>query len=193
VSTRRGPALVLFPGAGSSSDHPALVAIERASPWPTVRADFPYRRAGRRAPDRPAVLLTCVVEEVAVLGPGPVVLAGRSMGGRICSLAVAGGLVEAIGLVLISYPLHPPGRPDRLRVEHFGRIEVPTLFVSGTRDPFGTPAEFEEHLAAIVGPVTWVPLDGLGHDLRGADETVAGLVADFLRTLPVPGRRRSRG
>ena len=75
------------------------------------------------------------------------------MGGRICSLAVADGL-PAAGLVLISYPLHPPGRPERLRIEHLPALEVPCLFISGTRDSFGTPEELEQHTKVIPGDVT---------------------------------------
>jgi len=74
-----------------------------------------------------------------------VFLGGRSMGGRMCSIAVAEGL-PAAGLVLISYPLHPPGKPDTLRVDHFKNISVPCLFVSGTSDAFGTPAEIKKHV-----------------------------------------------
>ena len=98
-----GPALLLFPGAGTGSDHPSLRAIEAASPWPTVRADFVYRKAGRRSPDRPAVLIQAVVDEAEKIASPFLVLGGRSMGGRICSIAVAQGLVTAAGLVLISY------------------------------------------------------------------------------------------
>ena len=85
----------------------------------------------------------------------PVVIAigGRSFGGRMCSLAVAEGLSVA-ALVLISYPLHPPGRPDRLRTEHFPALDLPCLFVSGRRDAFATPEELERETAAIPGPVT---------------------------------------
>ena len=158
-SKRRGPGgLLLFPGAGSPASHPSLVAIEAAvAPLPTSRADFPYRREGRRAPDRPPKLLACVVEEAGLLAeragvaPERLVLGGRSMGGRMCSIAVADGL-PAAGLVLISYPLRPPGKPDKLRIEHFPRLTVPCLFVSGTRDSFGTPDELEAHTKAIPGP-----------------------------------------
>jgi predicted alpha/beta-hydrolase family hydrolase len=104
------------------------------------------------------------------------------MGGRICSMAVADGL-PAAGLALISYPLHPPGRPDRLRIEHLPALAVPCLFVSGTRDAFGTPAELERHTAAIAGAVTHVWIDGKGHDLKGADEEVAAAVADWAHGL----------
>lgn len=105
------------------------------------------------------------------------------MGGRICSMAVADGLVTAAGLVLISYPLHPPGRPDRMRTEHFERLRVPCLFVSGTRDAFGSPAELEAATAAIPGPVTHQWIDGKDHALRGTDSVVPGLVADWVTAL----------
>ncbi len=114
--------------------------------------------------------------------PERIVLGGRSMGGRICSMAVADGLPGA-GLVLICYPLHPPGKPDRLRIEHLPSLEVPCLFISGTRDAFGTPAELEEHTEAIPGPVTHVWLEGKGHDLKGADAVIARHVADWLTTI----------
>ena len=179
-------AVLLFPGAGSSATSPSLVAIEEAlRPLPVARRDFPYRREGRKAPDRPPKLLACVVEEAgrlaaeAGVAPKRIVLGGRSMGGRICSIAVAEGL-PAAGLALVSYPLHPPGRPDRLRIEHFPTIQVPCLFVSGTRDAFGTPAELEEHTAAIPGDVTHVWIEGKGHDLKGCDQLVAQAVADWL-------------
>lgn len=180
-------ALLLFPGAGSAASHPSLVAIEESlAPLPVARADFPYRREGRRAPDRAPKLLACVVEEAGLLaeragvGAASIVLGGRSMGGRMCSMAVADGL-PAAGLVLIAYPLHPPGKPDRLRVEHFPRLDLPCLFISGTRDPFGTPEELEAHTAAIPGPVTHVWLDGARHDLKGKDADLAAIVTDWLR------------
>jgi predicted alpha/beta-hydrolase family hydrolase len=186
---RKPGALLLFPGAGSSSTSPSLVAIEEAvAPLPVQRSDFPYRREGRRAPDRPPKLLACVLEEAARLAetagvaPNRIVLGGRSMGGRICSMAVADGL-PAAGLVLVSYPLHPPGKPDRLRIEHLPSLTVPCLFVSGTRDAFGTPTELEHHTAAIPGPVTHEWIDAKGHDLKGCDRRVAEIVATWLATL----------
>ncbi len=179
-------ALLLTPGAGSDRNQPSLVAIEAAvTPMPVARVDFPYRRAGRKAPDRAPRLVACVVEEAAGLAgragvsPDRVVLGGRSMGGRMCSMAVAEGLV-ASGLVLISYPLHPPGRPERLRTEHFPAVEVPCLFISGTRDPFATPGELEAASAHIAGPVTHVWIEGAGHGLKGADDRLAGTVAAWL-------------
>ncbi len=187
-STTPGAAL-LFPGAGSSSTHSSLLAIEAAvAPLPVARRDFFYRREGRKAPDRPPKLLACVQEEAGAvaaetgIAPGRLVMGGRSMGGRICSIAVADGL-PAAALVLICYPLHPPGKPDNLRVEHFPRVEVPCLFISGTKDAFGTPAELERQTDAIPAPVTHVWVDGKGHDLRGADNVVATTVGAWLAAL----------
>jgi predicted alpha/beta-hydrolase family hydrolase len=178
--------LLLFPGAGASSTQSTLVAIEKAvAPTRTVRADFPYRKAGRRAPDRPPVLLQAVRDEAAPLLKGGLVLGGRSMGGRMCSMVVgdADDPLPAQGLVLISYPLHPPGKPDSLRVEHLPRLTVPCLFVHGTRDPFGSPEELEHWTATIPGTVTHHWIEGRGHDLKGADAVVADIVARWMSEL----------
>lgn len=186
-SDAKPAALLLFPGAGSDRNHPALQAVERAmAPLPVVRADFPYRREGRRAPDRAPKLLACVRDEAAALvaaagiAPHQLVLGGRSMGGRMCSMAVAEGL-PAAGLVLVSYPLHPPGKLDQLRTAHLPELDVPCLFVSGDRDPFGTPAELEAATAVIPGPVRHVWIPGGRHELRNADEQVAEAVATWWR------------
>jgi predicted alpha/beta-hydrolase family hydrolase len=105
------------------------------------------------------------------------------MGGRICSMAVADGL-PALALVLIAYPLHPPGRPEKSRTEHLPRLRVPCLFVSGTRDAFGAPAELEAATAAIPGPLTHVWINGGDHGLRRHDSEVAAAVRDWLPNLP---------
>ncbi len=167
--TIRSGTLLLFPGAGSGRDQSTLVAVDRAvsalAGWSVVRADFPYRKAGRRAPDKPEVLMAAVREELAAIGSRRnVVVGGRSMGGRICSMVAAGADGVAApkrlrGVVTISYPLHPPGRPDRLRVEHLPDVAVPWLFVHGDRDPFGAPAELERWTATVGGPVTHDWLD----------------------------------
>lgn len=177
--------LLLAPGAGAGRDQSQLVALDAAAAvWGATveRMDFPYRLAGRKAPDRAPVLVAAVVAAAEGLAAraAPLILGGRSMGGRICSMAVASGAVAAAGLVLISYPLHPPGRPERLRVEHFPALSVPCLFVSGTRDAFGTPDELEAHTAAIPGPVTHCWLDGKDHGLRNSDAAVAAAVVEWL-------------
>ena len=184
----RAGGLLLLPGAGGSPDHHTLVALERAlAPLPVRRVGYPQRGDGRRAPPPRAERLVPFVEEQAramcaeeAIDPARLVLGGRSMGGRVCSMAVAGGL-PAAGLVLLSYPLHPPRRPERLRVEHFGRLEVPCLFLGGDRDPFGTPEEFAAHTAAIPGRVTQAWIAGCGHDTRPAhDAAVADVVRNWL-------------
>jgi predicted alpha/beta-hydrolase family hydrolase len=182
-------ALLLAPGAGSSSQSPSLIAIEAAvAPLPVERMDFPYRLAGRKSPDRPPVLLDAVraaaegLVERAAVSPDRLALGGRSMGGRVCSMAVADGL-PAAALVLIAYPLHPPGRPDNLRTAHLPALTVPCLFVQGTRDPFGSPDELTAATATIPGPVTHEWIDGGRHDLKGADHRIAELVAAWLSGL----------
>jgi predicted alpha/beta-hydrolase family hydrolase len=185
----RGPgALLLTPGAGADRDHHTLVAVaEAVAPLPVARIDFPYRREGRRAPDRAPKAIACIREEAAKLvseagiAAERLVLGGRSYGGRMCSLAVAEGL-PAAGLVLLSYPLHPPGKPDQLRTEHFGSLELPCLFVSGDRDPFGSPDEFADAIAEIPGPVTQVWVSG-GHDPRNQDDAIAEAVRTWLASL----------
>lgn len=200
--------LLLAPGASAGREQSSLVAIDQAVSQLGLlveRIDFPYHVAGRRRPDAAHVLIETVRSSARGLaaraglgaagsgdraagarieeGPltGSVVLGGRSMGGRICSMAVADGL-PAAGLVLVSYPLHPPGRPDKLRTEHFPRLTVPCLFVSGTHDAFASPAELEAETAAIAGAVTHVWVDG-DHSLRRRDAEVASRVAEWMRTL----------
>jgi predicted alpha/beta-hydrolase family hydrolase len=199
MAARRRPveAVLLAPGAGASADHHTLVALAEAlAPIPVRRMDFPYRLAGRRAPDRAPVLLDAVRSELAQLcddvgtTPDRVVLGGRSMGGRMCSMVVADG-TPAAGLVLLSYPLHPPGKPDKLRVEHLPSIDVPCLFVSGDRDPFGTPAELEAATAAIPGPVRHVWLPG-GHAPKlSVDVEIGEVVRDFVAGIRRTARRPS--
>ena len=182
--------LLLTHGAGGNKDQSALVAIADAlKPMPVRRMNFPYRDLGpKRPPDRAPKLLAAI-EEASVefcaehrIRRHRLALGGRSMGGRMCSMAVADGR-PAAALVLIAYPLHPPGKPENLRVEHLPRIEVPCLFVSGTRDPFGTPEELHAATATMTAPVTHHWVDGKGHDLRGADADVAIVIRDWLRAL----------
>lgn len=205
MARRRRPrsveGVVLWPGAGSASDHPGLIAIGDAlggaSPQvPVARVDFPYRREGRRAPDRAPKLMASVREEVALVceswgtSSEHLVVGGRSMGGRIASMVAAGAdgepALPVAGLVLMSYPLHPPGKPERLRTGHLSGIRVPVLFISGDRDSFGTPDELAEAQALIPGPVTSVTIPGAGHDLKGVDGDVVAAICDWMRITP-PG------
>ncbi len=162
--------LVLFPGAGGTREHAILTALEDfLSPLPVMRHEFSYRREGKRVPPRaPKLVAELKAEQQAIadkLGcrPDRLVFGGRSMGGRVCSMAVAEGM-PAAGLLLLSYPLHPPDKPDKLRVEHFADIKVPCLFVSGDNDPLGSREEFGRHLSQITGRVEAKFLDGGRHD-----------------------------
>jgi predicted alpha/beta-hydrolase family hydrolase len=188
---RARAALLLTPGAGADRDQSSLVAIEEAVAPDGIaveRMDFPYRQAGRKAPDRPSVLVAAIRAGAEALGkraglpPERVFVGGRSMGGRMCSMAVAEGM-PAAGLVLVSYPLHPPGKPERLRTEHFPALHAPTLFVSGTRDAFGSPEELERAREAIPGHVSHAWIEGGDHGLRGHDGVVASAVRQWLLSL----------
>jgi predicted alpha/beta-hydrolase family hydrolase len=180
--------MLLAPGAGAGAEHPSLAAIDRVVTrlgLTVERVDFPYRLAGRRSPDPPAVLEATIRERAQALAhrlgvdPARLLLGGRSMGGRICSQVVAGGFAAA-GLVLVSYPLHAPGRPDQPRTAHLPALRLPTLLISGTRDAFGTPDELRAAAALIPGPVTQVWIEGGDHSLRRRDEEVAGTVAAWV-------------
>ncbi len=181
--------LLLFPGAGGSADQHTLVALDADLEMPVRRTEFDYRRRGRRFPDRAPKLIEEVRSEAeafaAALGTTTdrLVLGGRSMGGRMCSMAVAEGL-PAAGLVLLSYPLHPPGKPEKLRVGHFSGMDPPTLLVIGDRDPFGTPEEFAAHIGAISGEVTVHWLAGQGHNPKSrVDAEIVAAVDSFLASL----------
>ena len=184
--------VVLFPGSGSSSTHSSLLAMEHAlSPLPVSRVDFPYRKAGKSFPDKAPVLVQCVKDEVrafaASLGvaTSSLVIGGRSMGGRMCSMAVADNNdpLEVAALVLVSYPLHPPKKPNNLRIEHLPNIHVRTLCVSGTKDDFGTPDELTTSFAVVPADVTWNWIENARHELARKDEVVAETVATWVTSL----------
>jgi predicted alpha/beta-hydrolase family hydrolase len=178
-------ALLLTPGASATRAHHALVAIDRA----VSALGVVVERIDLNARAKPEKVIETIAEAASTLAdragvaPKRVVLGGRSFGGRMCSMAVADGL-PALGLVLVSYPLHPPGKPDQARTAHFPRLRVPCLFVSGTRDAFATPEELTNAARAIKGRVRHVWLDGGDHGLRRQDEAVAdavgAAVADWL-------------
>ncbi len=182
--------LVLTPGAGARRTQPGLVAVDDAVSalgFAVDRVEFPGQTAGRRRPDSPAVctqtVRTATVELADRLGvsTGRIVVGGRSMGGRMSSMAVADGL-DVAGLVLLSYPLHPPGRPEQLRTAHFPGLHRPCLFVSGDHDAFATPDELKRETAAIRVPVTLEIVTG-DHSLRHRNSEVAELVAAWLSGL----------
>jgi len=184
--------VVLFPGSGSGRDHAALVAIENElSPLPVLRVDFPYRKAGKKFPDKAPVLVQCVKDEVRAFAKAigcettELIIGGRSMGGRMCTMA-SSDIEDALGVagvVCIGYPLHPPKKPEQLRVEHLPRLGVKALFISGTRDEFGTPEELASAFALLPSPPTVQFIEGGRHELKGHDERVATLLEDWLRTV----------
>ena len=191
------PTVLLYPGAGSSRDHSSLVAIERrlGRSAAVERIDFPYRREGRRAPDRAPKLMASIRDDLTGFARrrGPIVMGGRSMGGRMASMVAAdvdggGAVARLAGLVLICYPLHPPAKPENLRVEHLADISVPCLFISGTRDPFGSPDEFAAATSTMTAPVEHLWIEGGRHDLKGADATIADAVARFVDRLAMPAQ-----
>jgi predicted alpha/beta-hydrolase family hydrolase len=166
------PGLILGHGAGAGirSDFMEFVASELATRAVRVtRFNFAYVEARKKTPDRQPVLedtYAAVVEHVRrEERPQPLFLGGKSLGGRIASHVVAGGQA-ADGLVFLGYPLHPPGRPDRLRSAHLNEISVPMLFVEGTRDPFCPLETLEKVRADFTAPVEIAVIDGGDHSLR---------------------------
>ena len=184
--------LVLFPGAGSSSQHSALIAIEQAVvPLPTLRVDFPYRMAGKKFPDKAPELVASIKDAVRAFAAqlrcetSSIVIGGRSMGGRMCTMAASDEVdpLAVLGVVCIGYPLHPPKKPKQLRTAHFGNLRTPLLFVSGTRDEFGTPEELATAWKLLPSEPSVQMIENGRHELRGADVQVGALVAQWLQNL----------
>jgi predicted alpha/beta-hydrolase family hydrolase len=187
--------LIVAPGAGSSFDHPFLTGFTRAlneAGVATLRFNFPYREAGRRLPDRAPIAVAAwraARATAADRSPGlPVFAAGKSFGGRMASMAVAEGM-PAAGLVLLGYPLHPPGKPEQTRDQHLYGLSLPMLFLQGTRDPFAAPAELTPVVARIGAAARLLLIDEANHsfEVRGQKRpaaeigaAVAAPVAEFL-------------
>jgi predicted alpha/beta-hydrolase family hydrolase len=179
-----GDALVVTHGAGSNHEAPVLRAVAEAFAargTTVLRCDLPFRQArpkgppGAAAAPRDRAGLRRAVEAMRARYPGRVGLGGASYGGRQATLLAAERPELADALLLLAYPLHAPGRPQAPRAAHFPAIRTPTLFVHGTRDPFGTIAELEAARATLGAPSALVVVDGAGHDLRGAGAVVARL------------------
>jgi uncharacterized protein len=169
-----GDGLVLTHGAGSNSKAPLLVALAEAfaaAGVTVLRCDLPYRQSRPYGPPRPGDAahdregLKNAVAALRNLAPGRVFLGGHSYGGRQSTMLCADqpGLVD--GLLLLSYPLHPPRKPEQLRVQHLPKLQAPPLFVHGTRDPFGSPEEMESAVSVILARTRLLRIEGAGHDL----------------------------
>jgi predicted alpha/beta-hydrolase family hydrolase len=178
--------LALTHGAGGNCNSPLIVktaaAFCAAGLW-VLRFDLAFRRRRPRGPpsrssaaaDR--ALLRQALAELRGIVPGRLFLGGHSYGGRQASLLAAEDPGPAVALLLLSYPLHPPGKPELLRTEHFPRLRLPTVFVHGTRDPFGASDELRAAVTTIAAPVEVIVVDGAGHDLKRGDFDSAPAVA----------------
>jgi predicted alpha/beta-hydrolase family hydrolase len=166
-----GPIVVLAHGAGGTLRNPFLdgfAAGLAAAGVTCLRFNFLYSEGGRRSPDREPLLRTAWTAAFArgvELGE-PVWAGGKSMGGRIASMMVADGDLDAAGLVFVGYPLHPPGKPDRLRDEHLGRIRIPMLWLQGTADPFARWDLLEGVLGRLGKRATLHRVEGGDHSFR---------------------------
>ncbi len=165
-----GPTVLLAHGAGVDQDHRLQVAVRDGIAARGIRVvtfNYPYKEEGKGRPDHPNVLLAChraVADVVRATIDERLVLAGRSMGGRIGSMVAADGY-PAVGAAALAYPLHPIGRTDRLRVAHLPAIEVPVLMVIGDRDPMCTMDLYDEHVRPLPNVTTVVVVDG-DHSFR---------------------------
>ncbi|MGA8428740.1 MAG: alpha/beta family hydrolase [Candidatus Sulfotelmatobacter sp.] len=167
-------AIVLAHGAGSNAQAPLLVALAEcfsANGFAALRCDLPYRQSRAYGPPGPGDAardragLKNAMAGLRDLGYSGISLGGHSYGGRQASMLCAEAPDLAEALLLLSYPLHPPRKPEQLRTQHFTDLRTPTLFVSGTKDPFGSIPEIEQAIKQIPGKTKLIVVDGAGHDL----------------------------
>ncbi len=179
-ATAARAALVLTHGAGSNCSAPLLVAMADAlggAGITVLRCDLPFRQSRPHGPpfgdgsnDRAG--LRCAVEALREIAPGPMFLGGHSYGGRQVSMLAAEDPNLAEGLLLLSYPLHPPGKPAQLRTAHFSKLHTHAVFVHGSRDPFGSLEEMQIALRLIPAAIELLAIEGAGHDLGRNHEAV---------------------
>jgi hypothetical protein len=182
--------LVLTHGAGGNCRAPLLLAAAEAfsaAGFVVLRCDLPFRQRRPSGPPSPAGAaadragLRAAVDAMRGIVSGPLFLGGQSYGGRQATLLAAEEPELVSALLLFSYPLHPPGKPDRLRTEHLPRLRIPALFIQGTTDPFGTIDELRAALALIPVPTRLLPIEGAGHDLRRGRFEFDTVVTEFLK------------
>jgi predicted alpha/beta-hydrolase family hydrolase len=167
-----GISLILGHGAGAGQGSSFMVTFAgalAARGIDTVTFNFLYMEQGRRLPDPKDKLEACyraVVAAVAQRQRGRLAIGGKSMGGRIATQVAAAGAPEVSGLVLLGYPLHPPGKKDQLRAKHLAQIEAPMLFVQGSRDVFGTPPELQPIIRKLPAAAELFEVTGGDHSFK---------------------------
>lgn len=193
MSEERKGGLVLTHGAGGNANAPLLISVDAAftaAGFTVVRYNLPFRQKRPSGPPSPAGAaadragLKEAVLRMRETVDGPVFLGGHSYGGRQATMLLAEepGLVE--GLVLFSYPLHPPGKPGQLRTAHFPELRTPAVFVHGTKDEFGTLEEMQAALALIPAAHELIAVEGAGHDLKKGREGAIQRLLEAMNTRP---------
>ncbi|HUM16147.1 MAG TPA: alpha/beta fold hydrolase [Candidatus Nitrosotalea sp.] len=174
---RSDAAVILAHGAGAPQTSAFMVALAEGLArrgYHAVTFNFLYTEQGRRLPDRTAGLESCFRDVVAAMRARPelaarrLLIGGKSMGGRMATHLAAQGLADLAGVVVLGYPLHPPGKPQQLRAEHLARIRQPLLVVQGSRDAFGTPDELRPFLASLGAAARIHVVDGGDHSFKVA-------------------------
>ncbi len=171
---RAGITLILGHGAGAGQGSSFMVSFAgalAARGIDTVTFNFHYMEQGRRLPDPKDKLEACYRAVIATMaqrlrGRGRLAIGGKSMGGRIATQVAAAGAPEVAGLVLLGYPLHPPGKKEQLRAKHLAQIEAPMLFVQGARDVFGTPAELAPIIKKLPAAAELFEVAGGDHSFK---------------------------
>ena len=189
-----GDAIALTHGAGANCNAPLLVRLARDfadAGLLVLRYDLPFRQQRPKGPPFPAAAardregVAQAVDALRQIVKGRIFAAGHSYGGRQTAMAASERPKMADALLLLSYPLHPPGKPEKLRTNFFPDLQIPTLFVHGSDDPFGSLEELSSALKLIPARTELLPVVRSGHDLKRAGEVAEEILAR-LRTLP-PG------
>ena len=190
-------AIILTHGAGSDCNAPLLVVLSEAfanEGYTVLRCDLPFRQERRTGPpfsanaERNRAGLHNAVEIIRRSVAGRIFLGGHSYGGRQATMLCAAEPELVSGLLLLSYPLHPPRKPEQFRIQHLPNLRTPSLFVHGTRDPFGSIDELKRALQLIPAKHELLEVEGVGHDLgftrkKQLPELPGKIVSAFERSL----------